>query len=198
VIVIIDTGVANLSSVHNAIERLGRTAERSCDPARIRAATHVILPGVGAAADAMAHLSAAGLVPIIRGLTQPVLGICLGMQLYFERSTEGDAECLGLLPGIVSAIVPDPEHGITVPHMGWNCIERQGGASILLEGIDRGAYFYFVHSFKAPDGPFVRATTDHGGRMPAVVEHRNFFGTQFHPERSGAAGAKLLEGFLSL
>ena len=197
-IAIVHTGGANLASVTNALARLGRDAELTSDPARIRTASHVILPGVGAAADAMARLEREALVPVISGLRQPVLGICLGMQILFERSTEGDVACLGILPGTVTAIAPDPAHGVTVPHMGWNDLTARGPATPLLEGVAPGTYFYFVHTYQAPAGPFVRAVTRHGGDVVAVVEHGNFRGVQFHPERSGAAGARLLERFLAL
>jgi len=196
VIAVVDTGGANHASVLNALARAGREAELTSDPSRLRAASHVILPGVGAAGDAMARLSKAGLVPHIRVLKQPVLGICLGMQILFERSTEGDAECLGILPGTVDAIPAAPERGITVPHMGWNRLEATGPACALLGAGDD--YYYFVHGYRAPAGPFVRATTDHGGPVVAVVEQGNFFGVQFHPERSGRAGAMLIGRFLSL
>jgi glutamine amidotransferase len=198
VIAVVDTGGANLASVTNAIGRLGRAAELTSDPARLRAASHVILPGVGAAADAMAKLDKSGLVPVVKALTQPVLGICLGMQLFFERSTEGDVRCLGLLPGAVTAIPAAPERGVTVPHMGWNDVRRHGPACKLLDGMAEGAYFYFVHTYQAPDGPWVRGVTEHGGPVVAVVEHQNFVGVQFHPERSGPAGAAMLERFFSL
>jgi len=198
VIAVVDTGGANLASVTNAIGRLGREAVLTSDPARLRAASHVILPGVGAAADAMAKLEQTGLVPVVKSLTQPVLGICLGMQLFFARSTEGDVACLGLLPGSVTAITPDPGRGVTVPHMGWNGIRRQGAACRLLDGMADGEFFYFVHTYQAPHGPWVRAVTDHGGPVVAVVQHENFMGVQFHPERSGKAGAAMLERFFTL
>lgn len=197
-IAVVDTGGANLASVTNAISRLGRESELTSDPARLRAASHVILPGVGAAADAMAKLEKTGLVPVVKALQQPVLGICLGMQLFFTRSTEGDVPCLALLPGTVTAIPAAPERGVTVPHMGWNDVRRRGPACKLLDGTADGAFFYFVHTFQAPDGPWVRAVTEHGGPVVAVVEHDNFLGVQFHPERSGQAGAALLERFFSL
>jgi imidazole glycerol-phosphate synthase subunit HisH len=197
VIAIVDTGGANLSSVRFAFERLGRVAELTSDPDQISRASHVVLPGVGAAADSMRRLEQHGLVPVVRALRQPVLGICLGMQLLFERSEEGDTVCLGLLPGEVRAMKADPARGITIPHMGWNTLETLGERSILFEA-SRGMFMYFVHSFCAPDGPWVRATAEHGQRVVAAVEHDNFFGVQFHPERSAAAGSALLERFASL
>ncbi len=196
-IAIIHTGGANLASVKNALTRLGADAELTDDPARIRAATHVILPGVGAARDAMAKLRAARLVEVIQNLTQPVLGICLGMQLFFTHSREGDVPCLGLLQGTVEAIEPDVANGVTVPHMGWNALTPCGEETALFTGT-LGQYFYFVHSYKAPTGSFVRATTEHGGAIVAALAHQNFFGVQFHPERSGENGARLLERFVQL
>jgi glutamine amidotransferase len=145
----------------------------------------------------MRRLDRFGLLPVLRGLEQPVLGICLGMQLLFEHSDEGDTPCLGILPGSVRAIEPNPAAGVTVPHMGWNTIERTGDGSRLFDVVDR-TYMYFVHSYCAPAGPSTRATTDHGGSVVAAVERGNFFGVQFHPERSADAGARLLEGFAAL
>jgi glutamine amidotransferase len=194
VIAIVDTGGANLASVVNALERLGAAAEVTGDPARVRAADAVILPGVGAAPEAAARLAAGGLGDAVRGLTVPVLGICLGMQLFFDDSEEGPARGLGLLPGTVGRMAPK---GLTVPHMGWNAVTRTK-ENPLLEGIDDGSHFYFVHSYAAPAGPWVDAACDYGGPVPAVVSKDNFLGVQFHPERSGAAGARVLKNFLSL
>lgn len=196
-IAIVDTGGANLSSVRFAFERIGREVELTSDPEHITRASHVVLPGVGAAADSMRSLGTRELVPVLRGLTQPVLGICLGMQLLFERSEEGDTRCLGLLPGTVRALTPDVARGVTVPHMGWNALERTGPASPLFDGC-ASAFMYFVHSYGAPQGKFVRLVTDHGGEIVAAVQHGNFFGVQFHPERSAAAGALLLTRFGNL
>ncbi len=195
-IAIVDTGGANLASVRFAFERLGKAAELTSDPERIASASHVVLPGVGAAGDAMRRLTERRLLPVVRSLHRPVLGICLGMQLLFERSEEGDADCLGILPGAVRALPADPSRGITVPHMGWNRVEGRG-QSTLFDGT-AGAHMYFLHSYCAPDGPWVRATTDHGGAIVAAVERDNFFGVQFHPERSAQAGAALLERFAAL
>jgi imidazole glycerol-phosphate synthase subunit HisH len=198
VIAIVDTGGANLASVINAFARLGHTATLTGDPAEIARASHVILPGVGAAGDSMARLRRDGLVDHLRALKQPVLGICLGMQLLFERSEENDTECLGLLPGVVKQMVADGPRGITVPHMGWNRLERTGADSRLFDQALDGQQMYFVHSFQAPGGPWVRCQTDHGGPVVAAVEQGNFFGVQFHPERSGPAGAELLSRFVRL
>lgn len=192
-LVLVDSGGANLGSVRYALQRLGVEAPVSADPAVIAAADRVILPGVGAAAPAMARLHALGLVDTLRALRQPVLGICLGMQLLFERSEEGDVECLGRIPGRVRRL---PAAGrVRVPHMGWNTLLRRRDDP-LLDGIDGGASAYFVHSYAVPvDGSCV-ATCEHGGEFAAVVRHGNIAGAQFHPERSGAAGARLLHNFL--
>jgi glutamine amidotransferase len=194
VIAVVDTGGANLASVLNALARLGASAEATSNPARVRAAERVILPGVGAAPEAAARL-AGGLGDAVRGLTVPVLGICLGMQLYFDESEEGPARGLGLLPGVVKRMKPA---GLTVPHMGWNAVARKGSkAAALLDGVPDGTHFYFVHSYAAPAGPWVEAACDYGGPVPAVVAKGNFLGVQFHPERSGPAGARVLSNFLS-
>lgn len=194
-IAVVDTGGANLASVTNALERLGAEATRTSDPSVIRRAERVILPGVGAARDSMVRLSSLGLLNELRALRQPTLGICLGMQLLFERSEEGETDCLGLLPGTVRRL-PRAENR-PVPHMGWNQV-KTAAASPLMEGISDESYFYFVHSFVAPAGPWVRGSFDYGDLFPAVVQKDNFFGVQFHPERSSDVGAKLLRNFLEL
>lgn len=191
---IVDSGGANIASVKFALERLGVQGELTTDPAVIRSAERVILPGVGSAAEGMKRLHARGLVECVRGLTQPVLGVCLGMQLLFEASEEGPTPALGLLPGRVALLPAGP--GLTVPHMGWNCL-RIERPSPLLAGLEE-ARFYFVHSYAAPAGAHTLATAEHGTRFAAVVQRDNFFGAQFHPERSGAAGARLLRNFLQL
>ena len=170
-----------------AIERLGVPAELTTDPARLRSASHVILPGVGAAADCMNRLRQSGLVNTIRELRQPLLGICVGMQLLFESSEEGDVECLGLLPGCVGRL-PRRE-GLPVPHMGWNP---------LLNDIEPGDYVYFVHSYAVPLSERTLATTTYGAPFSAAVQHGNVYGAQFHPERSARVGAQLLRNFLKL
>jgi len=194
-VVIIDNGGGNVASVRYALERLGCEVRLTRDPDEVRAAPRVILPGVGAARDAMRRLCGAGLDRLIPSLTQPVLGICLGMQLLFEASAEGDTDCLGILPGRAVRFVEAP--GRAVPHMGWNQLAPIG-ASPLLAGIATGEYAYFVHSYALPPGPHTVATCDYGGSFTAVVSRGNFHGTQFHPERSGRAGARLLANFIAL
>ena len=197
-IAIIDSGGANIASVRFALERLGVDAQLTADTEVITAAERVILPGVGAAPVAMAQLEAAGLVECIRSLTQPVLGICLGMQLLFERSEEGDTPLLGLIGGTCTAL--DPSSGLTVPHMGWNRLIPLAGAEAhpLLAGIALGAHVYFVHSFAAPVSEDTVAACDYGGAFTALVARGNFMGAQFHPERSGPVGAASLQNFINL
>lgn len=194
-VAIVDSGGANISSVRYALARQGVEASLTRDAAEIRRADRVLLPGVGAAADAMARLRSAGLDTLIPSLTQPVLGICLGMQLLFDGSAEGDSKCLGIFRGCAERF-PDSA-GLPVPHMGWNSVRDTGG-SRLLAGIDDDSYFYFVHSYAVP---VVAATTgqcEYGHAFTAVAERENFYATQFHPERSGDDGARLLRNFLEL
>ena len=197
-IAIIDSGGANIASVTFALERCGATATLTTEAEMIASADKVILPGVGAAPVAMAQLQKAGLVDCIRGLTQPVLGICLGMQLLFERSEEGDTALLGLIPGTVGAFQPAP--GLSIPHMGWNRLLPTAGAAAnpLLKGIDEGAHVYFVHSYFAPVSGDTVAACRYGADFTALVAHGNFMGAQFHPERSGPIGARILQNFLEL
>jgi glutamine amidotransferase len=193
-VIIIDSGGANLASLVFALDRLGARSAVSSDPAMIRAAPRVLLPGVGAARDAMERLAGAGLVDCIRSLVQPLLGICLGMQLLFEHSEEGDTPCLGVLPGRVQRLLAVP--GRPVPHMGWNTFSATGAPDPLLAGLGERDYSYFVHSFAVPVGECTTAATEYGSRFSAVVRRANVHGAQFHPERSAAAGARLLKNFL--
>lgn len=194
-VVIADTGGANLASLQFAFARLGALTRVTADGSTIASADRVVLPGVGAADQAMQRLRDAGLTTVIRTLTQPVLGICLGMQLLYQASEEGDTKCLGLLPGSVRRIEAAP--GRPVPHMGWNEL-RLSSDDALLEGITSRHYAYFVHTYAAPVNGETLAETDYGERLSAVVRKGNFCGAQFHPERSGRTGARLLENFLRL
>ncbi len=194
-VAIVDSGGANIASLRFALERLGAAAQLTCDSVELRAAPRVILPGVGAAGDAMQRLQAQGLAKLIGSLTQPVLGICLGMQLLFESSAENDVACLGLIPGRVQRLEVHPDR--PVPHMGWNQL-RLSRASPLTKGIADGDYVYFVHSYAAGVGAGTLATCEYGGEFSAVVQRDNFFGTQFHPERSATTGRRLLANFLAL
>lgn len=189
---VVDSGGANISSVLHALRRLGVDPVFTADAATIRAADRVILPGVGAAGRAMEVLAGHGLVGVIRELRQPVLGICLGMQLLFESSEEDDAHLLGLIPARLRRLEPSP--GLRVPHMGWNEI-RKLRSDPLTASLD-GKWFYFVHSYAAPVGEWTLCTCVHGQPFSAVVRHANFRGAQFHPERSAGAGAELLRAFV--
>lgn len=192
-VLVVDAGGTNLTSVLAALQRLGAPARLSADPAELREARRVILPGVGAAAPAMQRLESLGLTEVIRSLTQPVLGICLGMQLLYERSEEGDVACLGLIPGTVSRLAGSAQ--ARVPHVGWNRLELLGPAP-LLAGLPDEPYAYFVHSFAAPPSQFTLATSLHGSEFSAAAGRANFWGTQFHPERSAGVGARILRNFL--
>ena len=193
--VIIDSGGANLASLQFAFERLGARTQVSADVATIRSAPRVILPGVGAAANAMQRLHNSGVAALLPTLKQPVLGICLGMQLLFQHSEEGATDCLGIIPGMVRCLRPAP--GLPVPHMGWNQLAALRDDP-LLAGIRAGEYVYFVHGYAAAVSPHTLASTEYGTAVSAVVRKANFWGTQFHPERSAGAGARVLANFLRL
>jgi glutamine amidotransferase len=192
---IIDSGGANIGSVVHALKRLGAEPVFTADAATIRAADRVLLPGVGAAGAAMSRLRETGLAQCIRELRQPVLGICLGMQLLFEKSEEDDTECLGIVPGTLKKM--NSSQGVRVPHMGWNTttVVRDDP---LLTGLKENPWFYFVHSYCAPPGDATLATCLHGEPFTAIVRQGNFCGAQFHPERSAVNGARLLANFLEL
>jgi glutamine amidotransferase len=194
-IVIVACGGANIASLQFALERLEAPAEVSSDPDRIRGASHIILPGVGAALDAMKRLRSSGLDTLIPSLTQPVLGICLGMQLLHESSEEGPAQCLGIIPGATVRLTDAP--GRPVPHMGWNTLDIER-PSPLLEGIGMQEHAYFVHSYAVPPSAATVASCRYGAVFSACVARRNFYGVQFHPERSAAAGARVLRNFIGL
>jgi imidazole glycerol-phosphate synthase subunit HisH len=193
--VIIDSGGANLASLQFAFERLGAKTHVTADAAEIRSAPRVILPGVGSAGDAMKRLRGNNVAELLPTLTQPVLGICLGMQLLFERSEEGDTECLGVLPTCVRRL--QPKDGQPVPHMGWNQLSLIRDDPLLV-GISPNDYVYFVHSFAAPVSDVTIASADYGAALSAVVRRGNFWGTQFHPERSAQVGSRVLANFLKL
>ena len=191
-LVIIDSGGANLGSVRSALQRLGIAAPVTLDADAIRNAERLLLPGVGAAAPIMQRLRESGLADLLRELRQPLLGICVGMQVLFERSEESETPCLGLLPGSVKKI--SAMRGVRVPHMGWNRLRRERNSS-LLDGIDDD-YAYFVHSYAAELDDNCIASVEHGARYAALVQRGNIAGAQFHPERSAATGARLLRNFL--
>lgn len=193
-VVLIDSGGANIGSVQYALQRLGVAAQLTSDRETIARADRVILPGVGAAGAGMARLRELGLVDLVRALPQPLLGICLGMQLLFESSEENETQCLGRIPGRIRKLAGG--EGMRVPHMGWNAL-RQRRDDALLAGMTAGAQAYFVHSYAAPVGEDTLATASHGQEFSAVVRRGRCWGAQFHPERSAAVGARLLENFLS-
>lgn len=187
---IVDIGCGNIGSVRMAFERFGLDPLVTGSPDEIASADKVVLPGVGAAGFAMEQIAARGLGELLTNLEQPVIGICLGMQLLFERSEEEDVACLGVIPGQVRKLRPEP--GMPVPHMGWSRLSvRDEGF-----GLREGDYVYFAHSFACDDGPASVATADYGRAIPAAVRHRNYSGVQFHPERSAEAGARVLRSFL--
>jgi imidazole glycerol-phosphate synthase subunit HisH len=194
-VAVIKLGIGNTASVMFALERLGAKAELTSDPARIAAADRIILPGVGAAAHAMGLLEANGLREVLGEFTRPLLGICLGQQVLYARSEEGDATGLGIFPGRVTAL--EGSTSLPIPHTGWSAlhVEQQHP---LLEGVRTGDYVYFVHSYACPIGGETLATAAYGRPFGAVVAKANFFGCQFHPERSGAVGARILGNFLAL
>lgn len=194
-VAIIDGGGANISSLEFALRRLGAECKLTQDAATIRAASHVILPGVGAAAAAMSRLEKHDLSGVVAQLEQPVLGICLGMQLLGAGSEEDAATCLGIYPDRAVKLAASPE--TPVPNMGWCRIERTSD-SPLLDGIDDGSWFYFVHSYALPVNERTLATASHRDRFSAVMAHGNYYAAQFHPERSSSAGARLLHNFLAM
>ncbi|NBI12599.1 imidazole glycerol phosphate synthase subunit HisH [[Haemophilus] felis] len=191
-IIIINTSCANLSSVKFAFDRLGYRAEITDNIEQIQSADKLILPGVGTANAAMKNLSELGLIDTIRNLKQPVLGICLGMQLMTGYSEEGNVELLKLMSGKTEKL---PACDLPLPHMGWNKVHYAADHP-LFAGIEQDSYFYFVHSYGVLPNPHTIATCDYGVLFSAVIQHRNFYGVQFHPERSGKAGEKLLRNFV--
>ena len=194
-IAIIDSGGANIASLMYAFDRLGVSATLTSDAETIAAAERVVLPGVGAARDAMQRLVDANLVQVIRELVQPVLGICLGMQLLADASEEEDVECLGIIPGTSARLSPAPS--LPVPNMGW-CPITIESPHPLLKGIDEDSYFYFVHSYALPVSPFTVAASQHSEAFSAIIARGNFVAAQFHPERSSKTGARLLQNFLEI
>jgi len=193
--VIVNSGCANIASVKFAFERLGANVNVSSDLQEISKADRIILPGVGTFDFAMSGLIKNQLINAIKSLSQPVLGICLGMQLYFEGSAEGVAQGLGLAKGMADKFLSEPN--LPVPHMGWNQLENLSDDP-LLKGLDEGSYVYFVHSYFIPLGETTLAETTYGTTFSASVRKENFWGCQFHPERSSDVGATILNNFLKL
>jgi glutamine amidotransferase len=190
-VTIVDLGCGNVGSVAAAFARLGAEPVVTPDPTTIASADRLVLPGVGAAGHAMERIDALGLRETLIRFDRPLLGICLGMQLLFEGSDEGDVPCLGLLPGRARRL--DPAPGRPVPHMGWSRLTLNADDA----GLETGDYAYFAHSFACDDGPYSLATVAQGRPIAAAVRKDNLLGAQFHPERSSVAGARFLAAFLS-
>lgn len=221
-IAIVNYKMGNLRSVQNALTRLGADFTVTDNAETIRHASHVLLPGVGSAGEAMRNLHEVALPPVIRSLRQPVLGICVGMQVLCRHSEEGDAECLGVfdakvrrfsaevtektagISGIAAGVAAVPDgvlesaagERLKVPHMGWNQLGNM--ESKLFAGIESGSYVYFVHSYFAGLCPDTIGTAHYGTLFSAALKYENFYGVQFHPEKSGETGLRLLQNFLSL
>lgn len=193
-IAIVDYDTGNLCSVCNALLRLGVEFVVTDDAEIIKSADKVLLPGVGEASSAMQKLRERGLCEVIKGLTQPVLGICIGMQLMCRRSEEGNAECLGIFDTEVKRFVADKKSGVKVPHMGWN--EIRNLQTPLLAGLKEGDFLYFVHSFAPQICDEAIAVSENGRQFAAALNKGNFYGTQFHPEKSGTIGEQILKNFI--
>lgn len=187
---IVNFDYGNVESIRLAFARLGIEAAMVRTPGEVASAERLVLPGVGAAGFAMERIRSAGLEQVLRDFARPLLGICLGMQLLFDASEEADTACLGLIPGRVRALTPAP--GMPVPHMGWSRLSEVAPAA----GLADGDYVYFAHGYACDDGPATAAVADYGRRIPAAVRSANVRGAQFHPERSGEAGARFLAAFL--
>lgn len=193
-VLLLNSGGSNYTSLQSAFERLGATCLQSSQQADIERASHIVLPGVGSAGSAMHAIRQQNLAAQIIALQKPLLGICLGMQVLYEASDESKINCLGIIPGNIKKLSHAP--GIRVPHMGWNnftCTQNNP----LLQGIE-AQDFYFVHSYAAALSANSIASCTHGTEFTAAVAYRNFYGVQFHPERSGPQGQKLLANFLSI
>jgi glutamine amidotransferase len=187
---------SNFASIQFALERLGKSSVVTLDPKIIESASHVILPGVGHAHYAMEQLKQNNLIEVIPRLTQPVLGICLGMQLFFTASMEGNIKCLGLLPETVLRFPEDKQ--LVTPHMGWNQFNITQTTSPMVTGISNQDFVYFVHNYYVPVSNATVALTNYAVDFSAIVQHKNFYGMQFHPEKSGKTGERLLSNFLNV
>jgi glutamine amidotransferase len=194
-VAIIKYNAGNIRSVDYALKRLGVDGVITDDEEVLRRADKVIFPGVGEASTTMHYLRAGGLDQVIKGLKQPVLGICLGMQLMCRHSEEGDVDCLGIFDETVKRFVPE-QHADKIPHMGWNTIIDT--RSPLFGGFDREEYVYFVHSYYVPVGDYTAATTRYIHPFSSAMHKDNFYATQFHPEKSGTVGERILQNFLAL
>lgn len=192
IVAVIKYNAGNIGSVENALERLGQSCTVTDDPGMIRGADKVIFPGVGEASTTMKYLKDKGLDKIISELKQPVLGICLGMQLMCSWSEEGSTRGMGIFPGKVRLF----RGSVKVPHMGWNAIGFKPDG--LFRGLESGCYVYFVHSYYAESGLETLATCDYGVRFSAALRRDNFYAVQFHPEKSGESGQQILRNFIEL
>ena len=194
-VAVVKYNAGNIRSVDYALKRLGVEAVITADKEILQSADKVIFPGVGEAGTTMNHLKATGLDELIKNLRQPVFGICLGMQLMCRHSEEGEVDCLNIFDVDVKRFVPQ-KHEDKVPHMGWNTIGHL--KSDLFEGFTQDEFVYFVHSFYVPTCNFTAATTDYIHPFSAALHKDNFYATQFHPEKSGKTGEKILTNFLNL
>lgn len=194
-VAVVKYNAGNIRSVDYALKRLGVEAVITADKEELQSADKIIFPGVGEAETTMNHLKATGLDELIKNLRQPVFGICLGMQLMCRYSEEGEVDCLNIFDVDVKRFVPQ-KHEDKVPHMGWNTIEKTN--SKLFEGFTEEEFVYFVHSFYVPTCEFTAATTDYIHPFSAALHKDNFYATQFHPEKSGKTGEKILTNFLNL
>ena len=195
-IALIDYDTGNLRSVCNALDRIGAEYVLTDDPKVIAQADRVLLPGVGEASSAMQKLQERGLCDVIKSLKVPVLGICIGMQLMCRHSEEGDVDCLGIFDADVCRFEPDLAAGVKVPHMGWNAVtDLKTG---LFEGLEDGEFVYFVHSYAASVCEDTIAVSDNGRKFSAAMRRGNFYGAQFHPEKSGDVGERILRNFMNL
>lgn len=192
-VAVVKYNAGNIQSVMNALRRVGVDPVLTDNPVELRKADRVIFPGQGEASHAMEYLQTHGLDQVIKSLTQPVLGICIGQQLMCEHSEEGNVDCLGIFPAQVLRFHPH-KHEQKVPHMGWNQLENVQDP--LLEGINEGAFVYFVHSFYVPTTDYTIATTNHILSFSSAMRKGNFMATQFHPEKSGSVGERILTNFL--
>lgn len=192
-VAVLKYNAGNIQSVMNALRRVGVDPVLTDNPVELRKADRVIFPGQGEASHAMEYLQTHGLDQVIKSLTQPVLGICIGQQLMCEHSEEGNVDCLGIFPAHVLRFHPQ-KHEQKVPHMGWNQLENVQDP--LLEGINEGAFVYFVHSFYVPTTDYTIATTNHILSFSSAMRKGNFMATQFHPEKSGSVGERILTNFL--
>lgn len=192
-VAVVKYNAGNIQSVMNALRRVGVDPVLTDNPVELRKADRVIFPGQGEASHAMEYLQTHGLDLVIKSLTQPVLGICIGQQLMCEHSEEGNVDCLGIFPAQVLRFHPQ-KHEQKVPHMGWNQLENVQDP--LLEGICEGAFVYFVHSFYVPTTDYTIATTNHILSFSSAMRKDNFMATQFHPEKSGSVGERILTNFL--